>query len=143
MATVQLKQLGDGSMGLEGVGLDAGAFVYLYIPYGAGAATTISGPIVNRTLQVQAITGLVDTAATNAVTATIVKATSATAISAGTALHSGTYNAQGTANTNQVLTVSATAGVPTIAAGSRVGINFSGSPGVAGAGVITLACTVA
>lgn len=141
--SLNIKQLPDGSVGLEGAALDNGAFIFISIPYGAGAATTISGPILQRAVQVQSIIGVVDTSATNAVTATIVKAASGTAVSGGTALHTGTYNAQGTANTNQTLTVSTTAGVATIAAGSRVGLNFSGSPGAAGAGVITLACTPA
>lgn len=140
--SIQFKQLPDGSLGLEGSALDTGAFVFITIPYVAGGATTVSGPILQRSVQVQSIIGLPDTTTTNAVTATIVKAASGTAVSGGTALHSGTYNGQGTAATNQTLTVSTTAGVATIAAGSRVGINWSGAPGAAGAGVITLACTV-
>lgn len=139
---IQYKQLADGSAGLEGTALDNGAFVFISIPFLAGAAATISGPMLGRALQVQSITCVVDALATNAVTATIVKAASGVALTAGTAMHAGTFNAQGTVNTNQALTMLTTAGVATIPAGSRVGINFSGVPGAAGAGSVTLACTI-
>lgn len=140
---IQLKQLADGSAGLEGSALGKGEIIVLHIPYVAGGATTLSGPVVSRAMIVQAINGVVDTTTTNAVTATIYSAPSGTALGSGTALHSGTYNGQGTANTNQALTLSTTAGATTVAAGSRVGIVWSGAPGAAGAGVITLMCTPA
>lgn len=141
--SINLKQNADGSAGLEGVGLDSGALVFLTIPYIAGGATSIDGPVVQRALVVQSIIGLPTATTTNAVTGTVYKAASGTAIGSGTALHSGTYNGQGTAATNQSLTLPTTAGVTTIPAGSRVGLVWSGSPGAAGAGSITLACTVA
>lgn len=141
--SINFKQNPDGSAGLEGSGLDTGALVFLNIPYIAGGATNVSGPIAQRALVVQSIIGVPDATTTNAVTGTLYKASSASALSGGTALHSGTYNGQGTANTHQTLTLSTTAGATTIAAGQRVGLVWSGSPGAAGAGVITLACTVA
>lgn len=138
---INLKALQDGSMGMEGADLGNGEFIVLSIPYYAGGATAVGGPILSRAVQVQAITGVPDVTTTNAVTATVKKVASGTALSSGTTLHASTYNGQGTANTNQSLTVSTTAGVATVAAGSRIGVVWSGSPGAAGAGVITVICT--
>jgi hypothetical protein len=61
-----------------------------------------------------------------AATGTVVKAASGTAISAGTALHTGTFNIAGTAATNQALTLAA-AGVLAIPAGTSVGLILTGT----------------
>lgn len=79
-----------------------------------------------------------EVAAGGAATISVVKAASGTAISAGTALHSGSCNANGTAATDQDLTVTVTS----LAAGDRLGITATGttiwtSSGVA-AGVVTV-----
>jgi hypothetical protein len=71
------------------------------------------------------------------VTASVVKASGTTAITSGTALHSGTYNLKGTANTVQSLTLSTTSGVTALAAGDRIGIDFTGTL-TAATGVITV-----
>jgi len=136
---INLKALADNSMGMEGRDLNNGEFIVLNIPYAAGAATTISGPVLSRSVQVQAIMGMVDTASTNAATASVYKASSGSAVGAGTLLHTGSFNAQGAANTNQTLVVSAANAQ--IAAGQRVGIVFNTAPGAAGAGVITVLAT--
>ena len=141
--SVQIKQNADASVGLQGTDLDDGGFLTMTMPYSAivnttGAFLTASTHILNRRMVVKAITGMVDTAATNAVTATVFKAPTATALGAGTALHSGTFNLQGTAAANQALTLSAVAGALDIAAGSRIGLVISGAPGAAGVGVITV-----
>lgn len=81
---------------------------------------------------VKSIQGVVDAATSNAVTITVYKAPS------GTALHSGTFNGQGTANANQALTLSSTSGALDVAQGSRIGAVISGAPGAAGAGMITV-----
>ncbi len=79
-----------------------------------------------------------EVAAGGTATISVVKAASATAISAGTLLHSGSCNANGTAATDQDLTVTVT----TLAAGDRLGVQATGttiwtSAGVA-AGVVTV-----
>ena len=140
---INLKQNADSSAGLQGTDGDDGGFIHLSFPYSANANTTgafltSSGAILNRRMIIKAITGVVDTAATNAVTAALWKAPSATALASGVALHTGTYNLQGTASTNQSLTLSTVAGALDVAAGSRIGFVISAAPGVAGAGVITV-----
>ena len=141
--SINLKQNADASAGLQGTDGDEGGFVVLSFPYSAntnttGAFLTASSAIMNRRMVVKAITGVVDTAATNAVTAALWKAPSATALASGVALHSGTYNLQGTANTNQALTLSTVSGALDVAAGSRIGFVISAAPGAAGIGVITV-----
>ena len=140
---INLKQNADASAGLQGTDGDDGAFLTFTIPYTAithttGAFLTASTHIVNRRMVVKAISGVVDTAATNAVTASLFKAPSATAIGSGVALHTGSFNLQGTAATNQALTLSTVSGALDVAAGSRIGFVISGAPGAAGGGVITV-----
>jgi hypothetical protein len=139
----QIKQNADGSMGLQGSDADSGAFVVIDLPYSAitnttGAFLTASGPVLKRRMVVHRVEGVVDTASTNAVTATVFSAPSATAIGSGTALHSGTFNLQGTAATNQNLTLATATGALDLAAGSRIGLVISGAPGAAGVGCITV-----
>jgi hypothetical protein len=141
--SVQLKQNADLSMGLQGTDGDDGGFIIVTLPYSAitnttGAFLTVSGPVLARRMVVKAITGVVDATASNAVTATVYRAPSATALGSGTALHSGTFNLQGTAATNQSITLSATASNLDVAAGARIGIVISGAPGAAGVGSITV-----
>ena len=141
--SVQLKQNADASLGLQGTDLDEGGFVIVTLPWSAitntsGAFLTVSGPIMNRRMIVKAISYLNDTAASNAVTATLYKAPSATAIGSGTALHSSTANLQATAGANQSLTLSTTSGVVDVAAGNRIGFVISGTPGAAGVGAFTV-----
>ena len=138
---VHLKQNPDASAGLQGTDLDEGGFIVLTFPYNATAQASILtlGPaVLNRRMIVKAITGVSDAAASNAVTVSVYKAPSGTAIGSGTLLHTGSFNCQGTANTNQALALSATTGVLDVAAGSRIGAVISGVPGAAGAGAITV-----
>jgi hypothetical protein len=65
------------------------------------------------------------------------KAASATAITAGTALHSSTANLKGTADTVQNLTMSTTASDLAIPAGTAIGIDFTGVL-TAATGVVTI-----
>lgn len=139
--SVQLKQNADMSCGLQGTDLDDGAFIVLSFPYNATAQAsilTLPGTLVQRRMIVKAIQGVPETASTNAVTATVYKAASGTAIGSGTALHTGTFNLQGTAATNQALTLSTTSGVVDVSAGSRIGVVISGAMGAAGNGCITV-----
>ena len=124
---VQLKQVPDGGLGLEGVDSGDGGFVPVVLPYTASAVDqTIF--TADRTYIVKAIRGRVDVAGTGgAATATIRKAASGTAIASGTALHTGTYNLVGTVNTQQALTLSTTASVLVIPAGTSICADFTGT----------------
>jgi hypothetical protein len=140
----QIKQNADGSLGIQGSDADDGEFIHVDMRYNANANTsgaflTIAGPAFARRMIVKGIIGVPETAATNAVTATVYRAPSGTAIGSGTALHSGTFNLQGTAATNQTLTLATTTGTLDLPAGTRLGMVISGAPGAAGLGTITVA----
>lgn len=123
-----LKQNDDGSMGIQGSDLDDGPIIYAHFTYGATSVDKVDF-IASRKMIVKGIIGRPTVAGTDggAVTAVIKKAASGTAITSGTALHSGTFNLKGTADTNQTLTLSTTAGVVEIAAGTAIGIDFTGT----------------
>lgn len=133
---VQLKQNADGSMGLQGTDLDEGQFIASNIEYTA-ASVSKATKLCTRRQVVKQIIGRVTVAGSDAgaVTAQIFAAPSGTALSAGTLLHTGSFNLKGTANANQVLSIAAT-GVD-LAAGSVIGIVFTGVL-TAATGVITV-----
>lgn len=135
---VNIKQNPDGSAGLEGTDYGAGGFVPIEIEYTASSVDKVSF-VATRAYVVQAITGRVEAAGTDAgaVTAIIKKAASGTAIASGTALHSSTFNLKGTAATNQALTLSTTATDLQIPAGTAIGIDFTGTL-TSATGVITV-----
>lgn len=134
--SVNVKQLADGSVGLEGVGLDDGQFVYVALNYQAALGLVYSA-VMPRAMVVKSITLSPDVAATNAVTISCFKAPTATALGSGTVLHTGTLNCQGTAGTNLPATLSATTGVLNIAATNKIGFVISGATGAAGSGTVT------
>jgi hypothetical protein len=141
--SVQLKQNPDLSLGLQGTDAGDGEFIVVTIPWSAithttGAFLTASGPTLSRRMVVKSITYHNDTAASNAVTASLFKAAAGTAIVSGVALHSGTANLQSAANTPVTLTLSAVSGALDVAAGTRLGFVISGAPGAAGVGSITI-----
>jgi hypothetical protein len=78
--------------------------------------------IINQPMTVQAIVGAVEIANGSTATITVNHAPSGLACSAGTALHSGSFNANGTAATDQPLTVT----TPILAAGTRVCLQTTG-----------------
>lgn len=84
--------------------------------------------VATRKVRVKAITGRVTAAGTDvgAVTAVIRKVPSGTAIGSGTALHSGSFNLKGTADTNQTLTLSTTSSDLDLAAGDALASDFTG-----------------
>ena len=138
---IQLKQNPDGSAGLEGKDLDTGAIILASAPVNAATPATTVFFVATRACQVQAITYAVETSGTGgACTLVVKKAPSATALASGTTLHSGTGNVAGTAATNQSLTLSTTTGVPTLAAGDRLGIIVTGTA-TSAVGVVTVAMT--
>jgi len=93
--------------------------------------------VINQAATISAIIGDVETATGSAATVTVLKAPSGTACSGGTALHSGTFDANGTAATNQTLTVTTS----TLSAGDRLCITTTGTTawtGGTGVGGITV-----
>lgn len=82
-----------------------------------------------RPYKVVGIIGRVEVAGTDggAVTAAIKKAASGTDIASGTALHASTINLKGTVDTNQSLTLSTTISDLDIAAGTCIGVDFTGT----------------
>lgn len=134
----QIKQNADGSAGIQGSDLDNGGFVNISIEYTASSVDKVAF-VATRKYVVQGITGRPTVAGTDAgaVTAVIKKAASATAITAGTALHSSTYNLKGTADTIQSLTLSTTPSDIEIAAGTCIGIDFTGTL-TSATGVVTI-----
>lgn len=137
--SINLQQNGDGSLGLQGTDYGNGEFVIESFDYTAASVDAVFF-VAPRAMRIKSITWRVEAAGTDAgaVTAVVKKAASATAITAGTALHSGTANLKGAAATNQALTLSATDGDLTIPAGTAIGVDFTGVLTVA-SGVVTIA----
>lgn len=136
-----IKQNLDGSVGWDGSGAPAGgAHVFVNIEYNAASVDKVAF-VATRDYVVYAITGRPTVAGTDggAVTAVIKKAASATAITAGTALHSSTYNLKGAADTIQSLSVTAADSV--IPAGTCIGIDFTGTL-TSATGVVTVCLAV-
>ena len=125
---VQLKQLGDGSMGLEGRDLDTGAFIQQSMAVNAASPATQIIFTASRAIRIQGLRYRVEVSGTGgACTFVINKAPSGTAISAGTTVHSGTFNVAGTAATSQTGTVLTTTGVANMAAGDSLGMIITGT----------------
>lgn len=81
---------------------------------------------------VASIVGTVHVAVGATATLSVFKAPSGTACASGTVLHSGSFNADGTANTNQTLTLTTTA----LSSGDRLCVTTSNSANwIAGAGI--------
>ncbi len=125
---INLKQLPDGSMGLEGSDAGNGSFCMASTEWLASSVDK-TFYVAPRAMIVQAINARVEVAGTDgsAVTAVIRKVPSGTAITSGTALHSGSINLKGTAATNQALTLSTTATTVALAAGDALAIDFTGT----------------
>lgn len=89
------------------------------------------------------ISGIVEIHATagndaGAVTLALTKDTGTTAPGAGTSMMSGTFNLKATANTQQSATLTSTTSVLTLAAGDRIGANFTGTITTLAGVVVTL-----
>ena len=137
MAQIQLIQDGV-ALGLRGADNDAGEFLTATFPYNASSVDTAFW-VAPRAMRVEVINARVTVAGTDgsAVTAVIRKVPSGTAITSGTALHSGSIDLKGTANTNQPLTLSTTASVLLLAAGEALAIDFTGTL-TSATGVVTV-----
>lgn len=105
-------------------------------PAGIDPALNIIGTI-DEASTVNSIVGTVATAVGSAATVSVYKAPSGTACGSGTVLHSGSFNANGTAATNQTLTLTTTA----LSAGDRLclvttgGSNWTSGSGIGGVAV--------
>lgn len=125
--SIVFQNFSDGSMGLVGRDGGRGDFIFVSVPY---LATSVDMRVtrVSRQMAVQSIVATVTVAGTDggAVTAVIRKVPSGTAITAGTALHSGTFNLKGTADTDQTLTLSTTESDLLLAAGDSIAVDFTG-----------------
>lgn len=126
--SVSIVQNARGDMGLQSSNKqDEGGFIPVNINWIAGDTDKIAF-VADRPYRVKAIRVRVEVAGTDAgaVTAVVKKAASGTAITSGVALHSGTINLKGTAATNQTITLSTTSTDLDIAAGTCLGIDFTG-----------------
>ncbi len=135
---VNVIQVADGSVGLQGKALDTGPFIFINVPYNSASPLAMTACVASRDLVVRYINVTPDVVSTNAVTVTAYAAGQGVALASGTALHTGTGNLQGTANTSQVLATNVPA--PQVATGSRIGVVISGAIGAAGSGLVTIAC---
>lgn len=126
--SVNLKQNVDGSFGLQGRARLDGEFIPVVVEYIATSVDKVSA-LMTRPMRVKGIRGRVTVAGTDAgaVNATIRKVPSGTTIASGTALHIGTFDLKGTANTNQILTLaSPTGGIPDLEVGDSIAADFAG-----------------
>lgn len=121
-----IEALGEAASSFTGVKTDDtvthASFVY------AATSTDDVVFIATRAMRVKAIRVRPYVAGTDAgaVTVTVRKVPSGTAIASGTALHTGPGNLKGTADTVQSLTLSATAADLELAAGDAIAIDFTG-----------------
>lgn len=122
-----IKQVADGSLGIEGSQAGDGGFIPVSTSYNVPAAD-FPFFVADRPYVVKAIRGRVEVAGTGgACTAVIRKVPSGTALASGTALHSSSYNLVGTAATNQTLTLSTTASDLALAAGDSLAFDLTGT----------------
>ena len=139
----EIKQNDDGSMDLIGSDNAPLGFINAETEW---LATSVGKSffVANRHLIVKSITARVEAAGTDAggVTAVVRKVPSGTAITSGTALHSGSINLKGTAATNQALTLSTTASDLSIPAGTAIAIDLTGTL-TAATGTVTVSLAVA
>ena len=124
---VNLVQADDGSMGIQGKDLDVGAFIMAECEYGAAAVDKVFF-VAPRAMKATNAILRVTVAGTDAgaVSAVLRKVPSGTAITAGTAINSGSVNLKGTADTNQLFTMSVVAGAVNLAAGDALAVDFTG-----------------
>ena len=126
---------GTGTPGEVLINGNTGGFIPVTFNYYAGAIDT-SFFIATRLYRVKAVILRVDVTA-GAITALIKKAASGTAINAGTSISTTAFALDGAAFTNQNGVLAAAADLE-IAAGTAIGIDFSGVVAVGAAGSVTV-----
>ena len=132
-----IKQNADASAGIVGTDVTDGEFVFVSLPYSPTTPLAQSAAVFSRRMIVKAVYAVADVGATNAVTVSVYKTASGVAPASGALVHGGSINAQGTANTNQVMAL--TAANVDVPLGSRICVVVSGAIGAAGSGVVTVA----
>lgn len=140
MGRVSIVQESPGGLDLDGQDNTHTGFLQIN---GEWLAASVDKPILvaTRAYRVKYIIARVTVAGTDTTTpvpiAVVKKAASGTAIASGTALHSSSINLRGTADTNQVLTLSTTSTDLDIAAGDAIGLDLSGTL-TAATGVVSI-----
>lgn len=111
------------------------------VPYVYGDAAAIDGAFwtADRSYLLLSIIARITVAGTDAgaVTAQVRKTNNGVTIASGAALHSGTINLKGTVDTNQIMTLSTTPGITTIADRWSIGLDVTGVT-TAARGVVSL-----
>jgi hypothetical protein len=132
-----IEALGEAASSFTGIRTDD-AVTHASFVYGASSTDDVVF-IATRAMRVKAAYLRPYVAGTDAgaVTVTLRKVPSGTAIAGGTALHTGTGNLKGTPDTVQTLTLSATAADLGLAAGDALAIDFTGVM-TAARGVVTV-----
>lgn len=120
-----IVQTADGALDIEGFNKTKAGFVVVSDRWDATSDVDMVIFVAQRRFIVKSITTRVDAANGAALTLTVRKVPSGTAVGSGTALHSGTANLNGTANTVQDLTLSTTASDLVIEDGDSIGLDFS------------------
>lgn len=128
-----------GANGLLKVNGDASLICQSYYFTGTPAATNQVFFIANRALRVTAIREVHSTAAGGTSTLDVTKDTGTNAPAAGTALGQAAFDLNGTANTVQAATLSATLATITLAAGDRLSVKYNHAI-QSSAGVVVTAC---
>lgn len=123
-----LIQGADGGIDVDGYDKTNAGFVFESVSWLASSVDQTFF-VATRRMIVRSIAARVEVAGTDggAVTAVIRKVPSGTAITSGTALHTGSINLKGTAATVQTLTKSATPSDLVLAAGDSLAIDFTGT----------------
>lgn len=122
-----IRQNADSSLGIEGAAGGNGGFLPVTLNYTASIVDCTLFT-ADRPYVVAAVRGRVDVAGTGgACTAVIRKAASGTAITSGTALHTGSFNLVGTVNTQQAMTLSTTASDLLLATGDSICFDLTGT----------------
>jgi hypothetical protein len=123
-----IVQSADGALDIEGFDRIKAGFVAVTSEW---LASSVDKTVftASRRFIVKSITARVEVAGTDAgaVTCVVRSAASGTAITSGTALHSGSINLKGTAATVQDLTLSTTASELVINDGTSIALDFTGT----------------
>jgi len=135
--SIVFQNFSDGTMGQVGRDGGRGDTEFITSEWTAASVDKVIY-IAPRQIAVQSINARVTVAGTGGAATFIVrKVPSGTAITAGTALHSGTFNIVGTVDTNQAGVLSTTESDLILAAGDSIAIDFTGTL-TSATGVVTV-----
>ena len=133
---INIRQDGDGSMGLQGIGGGQGEFINVKVEYTAATVDKLAF-VASRAYIVKSIIARPSAAGTDVGAASLVlrKAASGVALTAGVALHAAVVDLKGAADVNQSLAVTVADAI--IPAGTAIGLDFTGVL-TAAAGIVTI-----